>query len=86
MSAQPAISDTNEDANNASSDDSNDDDESDSDAPRWVDIAWPKSWKRRIIYPFLFPLIIVLYFTLPDVNKPVSSEWFDRYALICNLL
>jgi len=86
VSAQPAISDTNEDANNASSDDSNDDDESDSDAPRCVDIAWPKSWKRRIIYPFLFPLIIVLYFTLPDVNKPVSSEWFDRYALICNLL
>lgn len=44
------------------------------DVPRCVEMAWPKSWKRRIFYPFLFPLIILLYFTLPNVNKPVSND------------
>lgn len=45
---------------------------------RFVNILWPKGWKRRIAYFFLFPLTVPLYFTLPDVNKPVSR-------LLCSL-
>lgn len=78
-STQPDAGYVTEDANNTSSDSdrssSNDgDSESDNNVPRCVDIAWPTSWKRRIVYPFLFPLIILLYFTLPNVNKPVSDD------------
>ena len=53
------------------------DNESDEDMSRCVAIAWPTSWRRRIVYPFLFPLIILLYFTLPNVNKPVSNYMVD---------
>ena len=53
------------------------DDESDEDMSRCVAIAWPTNWRRRIVYPFLFPLIVLLYFTLPNVNKPVSNYMVD---------
>lgn len=65
-STQPTGSDAVEDDNN-----------SDGDELRCVEIAWPLSWKRRILYPFLFPLIILLFFTLPNVNKPVSYLMVD---------
>ena len=87
VSAQAAADDTFEDTNNANSDDINggsskgNDDESDDDVPRCVVIGWPSSWKRRIIYPFIFPLVILLYFTLPNVNKPVSNYIAVWYCL-----
>ena len=78
VSAKAAADDTFEGTNNATSDDNNsssngDDDDSDDNVSRCVTIGWPRSWKRRIIYPFIFPLVILLYFTLPNVNKPVSN-------------
>ena len=72
VSAQAAADGTLEDTNNATSS-SGDGNEDDDDASRCVAIGWPSSWKKRIIYPFLFPLVVLLYFTLPNVNKPVSN-------------
>ena len=79
VSTQPDAGYVTEDANNTSSDSDRSssrdgDSESDSNVPRCVQIAWPTSWKRRVVYPFLFPLIVLLYFTLPNVNKPVSDD------------
>lgn len=88
VSAQPAASDVTEDSNNVTDGDNNstnnESKNDDDDSPRCVDIAWPKSWKRRLLYPILFPLIILLYFTLPNVNKPVSYGIyvFDMYLCI----
>lgn len=72
LSAQAAADDS---TNNPTSN-SGDGDEDD-DVPRCVAIGWPRSWKRRITYPFLFPLVVLLYFTLPNVNKPVSNYIVD---------
>lgn len=40
-----------------------------------VNIIPPKGWVKRIAYVFLLPLIILLFFTLPDVKKAVSQKW-----------
>ena len=37
-----------------------------------VHIIPPKGWPKRIAYIVFLPLIILLFFTLPDVKKPVS--------------
>ena len=37
-----------------------------------VHVIPPKGWLKRVAYVFLLPLIILLFFTLPDVKKPVS--------------
>ena len=50
-----------------------------------VNIIPPKSWCKRILYVLFFPLIVLLYFTLPNVRKPVgliincltNSCWFS---------
>lgn len=38
-----------------------------------VDLSWPKSLKRRIIYIILIPISFPLYCTLPNVAKPVCN-------------
>ncbi len=37
-----------------------------------VNIIPSKSWCKRILYVLFFPLIVLLYFTLPNVRKPVG--------------
>ena len=47
-----------------------DDDKDDDDGV--VNIIPPKGWLKIIAYILLFPLIVLLFFTLPNVKKPVS--------------
>ena len=78
ISVQPIKTD-NEDQDDSADNSNNNDDDDDEDIgfsseTRFVNIIWPKGCKRRIAYFLLFPLIVLLYFTLPDVNKPVSRQ------------
>jgi len=75
ISVQPSKTDNEDQDSNHDNKDDDDEDVGFSSETRFVNIIWPKGWKRRIAYPFLFPLIILLYFTLPDVNKPVSRQY-----------
>jgi len=81
ISVQPIKTDNEDQPHN--SDNKDEEDIGFSSEARFVNIIWPKDWKRRIAYPFLFPLIVLLYFTLPDVNKPVSSSVGDNYMWSC---
>jgi hypothetical protein len=36
-----------------------------------LDISWPKTWRRRVTYLLLIPIVWLLYFTLPDVRHEV---------------
>ena len=40
-----------------------------------VHIIPPKGWVKRIFYILFLPLIILLFFTLPDIKKPVSLDY-----------
>ena len=68
ISVQPIQTDNEDQAYNCDNKDDEEEDIGFSSEARFVNIIWPKDWKRRIAYPFLFPLIVLLYFTLPDVN------------------
>ena len=37
-----------------------------------LDVSWPKEWHKQITYVILFPIIILLWLTLPDVRRTVS--------------
>lgn len=37
-----------------------------------VDMRWPKTFYKRCVYVILAPIMYPLYYTLPDVKKPVS--------------
>lgn len=41
-----------------------------------LDISWPQSWRKRITYVLLAPIVLMLWATLPDVRKPSSRRWF----------
>lgn len=53
-----------------------DDDDDDENAP--LDISWPKTYRKRISYVLLAPIIFPLWITLPDTRRPVS----DRTSLL----
>lgn len=38
-----------------------------------LDVSWPTLWYKKITYVLLFPIIIPLWLTLPDVRRPVSK-------------
>jgi hypothetical protein len=42
----------------------------------FVHLTPPKGWIKRIIYVLFLPLILLLFFTLPDVRKEVSHTIF----------
>lgn len=46
--------------------------EEDKDEP--LDVSWPNSWRKRITYIALAPIIFPLWLTLPDVRRPVSKK------------
>ena len=55
--------------------------EGESEPERLVHIKPPKSWCKRIQYVLFFPIIVLLFFTLPDVTKPVSFlTQIDTYS------
>jgi hypothetical protein len=37
-----------------------------------VDMSWPSTFYKRCVYLALAPIMFPLYYTLPDVKKPVS--------------
>jgi len=42
-----------------------------------LDISWPKGdRKKQISYVLLFPIMIVLYMTLPDTRTPRGKRFF----------
>jgi len=44
-------------------------------ATKPLDINWPQSTRKRVIYVLLMPLVLPLWSTLPDVRRPVSCRW-----------
>jgi len=42
-----------------------------------LDISWPKgNCRKQISYVLLFPIMIVLYMTLPDTRTPRGKKFF----------
>ncbi|KAK3098268.1 hypothetical protein FSP39_017749 [Pinctada imbricata] len=41
-----------------------------------LDLSWPKSWRQRITYVFVAPIVFPLWITLPDVRRPEKRKWF----------
>ncbi|XP_070203382.1 sodium/potassium/calcium exchanger 2-like isoform X4 [Littorina saxatilis] len=41
-----------------------------------LDLSWPDTWKKRITYVLLAPIMFPLYVTLPDVRRPEKKKWF----------
>ena len=37
-----------------------------------LDLSWPDSWRKRITYILVIPIVLLLWLTLPDVRRPVS--------------
>lgn len=48
-----------------------------------LDISWPKTWRRRITYLLLIPIVFPLYFTLPDVRHEVSHVELFVIQSVC---
>lgn len=46
-----------------------------------LDVSWPDLWYKKITYIILFPIIIPLWLTLPDVRRPVRT--FDTFDSVC---
>lgn len=53
---------------------SSDDDDDDDDEP--MDLAWPRSFKKRVSYVILAPITWTLYYTVPDVRREGWEAWF----------
>ncbi|XP_070542505.1 sodium/potassium/calcium exchanger 2-like [Ptychodera flava] len=41
-----------------------------------LDLSWPKSWKKRLTYVVVMPIVFPLWVTLPDVRRPEKRKWF----------
>ncbi|KAL4227269.1 hypothetical protein ACF0H5_012715 [Mactra antiquata] len=41
-----------------------------------LDISWPDTWRKRITYLLLAPLIFPMWLTLPDTRRPEKKKWF----------
>nr|AYD91339.1 Sodium/potassium/calcium exchanger [Eptatretus cirrhatus] len=50
------------------------DDKDDQERP--LSLSWPETAKKRTSYLVLLPLVLPLWFTLPDVRKPSSRKFF----------
>lgn len=57
------------------------DEDEDKEPEEPLDVSWPDLWYKKVTYVILFPIIIPLWLTLPDVRRPVitspsSSSYF----------
>ena len=50
--------------------------EEDEDEGAPLDMSWPDSWRKRITYIVVLPLILPMWLTLPDTRKPESAKFF----------
>ncbi|RUS70892.1 hypothetical protein EGW08_021346 [Elysia chlorotica] len=39
-------------------------------------MSWPDTWRKRITYVLLAPIVFPLFLTLPDVRRPDRRKWF----------
>ncbi|XP_063848193.1 sodium/potassium/calcium exchanger Nckx30C-like isoform X4 [Scylla paramamosain] len=44
--------------------------------PKPIDLSWPSTWRKRITYILVAPLIIPLWITLPDTRTPRGKQFF----------
>lgn len=70
IQVEPAVSDASMSEVAQTSEQENE--EPDLDEEGIVHIKPPKTWCKRIQYVLFFPLILLLFFTLPNIRKPVS--------------
>lgn len=45
-------------------------DEEEEDQP--LSLSWPESTRKRLTYLLIIPIVLPLWFTVPDVRKPVG--------------
>ncbi|CAM9987559.1 unnamed protein product [Lampetra fluviatilis] len=48
--------------------------EEDSEIP--MSLKWPTTWRKRLSYLLLLPIVLPLWATLPDVRKPEAKKFF----------
>ncbi|XP_071755268.1 sodium/potassium/calcium exchanger 2-like [Centroberyx gerrardi] len=48
--------------------------EEDEDQP--LSLAWPDTTRKRLTYLFILPIVLPLWFTLPDVRRETSARFF----------
>ncbi|XP_076305086.1 sodium/potassium/calcium exchanger Nckx30C-like [Tachypleus tridentatus] len=41
-----------------------------------LDLSWPTTWRKRLNYIFMAPIIFSLWLTLPDVRRKEKRKWF----------
>ncbi|XP_041641868.1 sodium/potassium/calcium exchanger 2 [Cheilinus undulatus] len=50
------------------------DEEEDEDQP--LSLAWPDTWRKRITYLIILPIVFPLWLSLPDVRRESSAKFF----------
>ncbi|CAD5205735.1 unnamed protein product [Bursaphelenchus okinawaensis] len=41
-----------------------------------LDITWPETFQKRVVYVFLAPILYVLWLTIPDVRRPDRKNYY----------
>ncbi|CAL4075520.1 unnamed protein product, partial [Meganyctiphanes norvegica] len=54
----------------------NGDPDDDEDEVKPIDLSWPDTWKKRINYIIVFPLIMPMWLTMPDTRTPRGKRFF----------
>jgi len=54
----------------------NGDEDDDDDENKPIDLSWPDTWKKRINYIIVFPLIMPMWITMPDVRTARGKRFF----------
>ncbi|XP_062516901.1 sodium/potassium/calcium exchanger 2-like [Corticium candelabrum] len=64
------VTERNMENENENSEEGNDEDEEP------LDVRWPKTFRRRVMYILLVPIVLPLYFTLPDVRHENKRRFY----------
>ena len=43
-----------------------------------LDMSWPDTWRKRITYLLVLPLILPLWLTLPDTRQGLLYRWTEH--------
>jgi len=46
-----------------------------------LDLSWPSTWRKRLTYVLLAPLIFPMWLLLPDTRRPVSYSSTSRLTI-----
>ncbi|XP_076444378.1 sodium/potassium/calcium exchanger 2-like [Babylonia areolata] len=41
-----------------------------------LDLSWPDTWRKRVTYVLLAPIVFLLWITMADVRRPEKKKWF----------